>query len=485
MKLLKEILYKTHIEQVSGSTSVNISDIAFDSRKVSEWTLFVAVRGTLTDGHEFISKAIDNGAIAIVCEEMPANLIPTITYVKVKDSSHALAIICNNFYEDPSSKLKLIGVTGTNGKTTSVTLLHSLFTQLGFKCGMLSTVKNLIGNEVIAATHTTPDPLQLNQLLVRMVDEDCEYCFMEVSSHAVVQKRIEGLHFHGGLFTNITRDHLDYHKTFDEYIKAKKGFFDRLPEGAFALINADDKNSQIMVQNTKSTVRTFAQKNVADFKVKILENNFSGLLLNIDGNDVLCSLIGSFNASNLLGAYAVAIMCNQEKLDVLTALSSLKAPEGRFECLQSENKVTGIVDYAHTPDALENVLNTINNIRTGNETIITIIGCGGDRDAGKRPQMAEIACELSDKVILTSDNPRSENPDAIIKDMQAGVPPQYYRKSLAIADRKEAIRTAVALAQPGDIILLAGKGHEKYQEINGVKYPFDDKEILSETFQSY
>ena len=485
MKLLKEILYKTHIEQVSGSTSVNISDIAFDSRKVSEWTLFVAVRGTLTDGHEFISKAIDNGAIAIVCEEMPANLIPTITYVKVKDSSHALAIICNNFYDDPSSKLKLIGVTGTNGKTTSVTLLHSLFTQLGFKCGMLSTVKNLIGNEVVAATHTTPDPLQLNQLLVRMVDEDCEYCFMEVSSHAVVQKRIEGLHFHGGLFTNITRDHLDYHKTFDEYIKAKKGFFDRLPEGAFALINADDKNSQIMVQNTKSTVRTFAQKNVADFKVKILENNFSGLLLNIDGNDVLCSLIGSFNASNLLGAYAVAIMCNQEKLDVLTALSSLKAPEGRFECLQSENKVTGIVDYAHTPDALENVLNTINNIRTGNETIITIIGCGGDRDAGKRPQMAEIACELSDKVILTSDNPRSENPDAIIKDMQAGVPPQYYRKSLAIADRKEAIRTAVALAQPGDIILLAGKGHEKYQEINGVKYPFDDKEILSETFQSY
>ena len=485
MKLLKEILYKTHIEQVSGSTSVNISDIAFDSRKVCEWTLFVAVRGTLTDGHEFISKAIDNGAIAIVCEEMPANLIPTITYVKVKDSSHALAIICNNFYEDPSSKLKLIGVTGTNGKTTSVTLLHSLFTQLGFKCGMLSTVKNLIGSEVVAATHTTPDPLQLNQLLVRMVDEDCEYCFMEVSSHAVVQKRIEGLHFHGGLFTNITRDHLDYHKTFDEYIKAKKGFFDRLPEGAFALINADDKNSQIMVQNTKSTVRTFAQKNVADFKVKILENNFSGLLLNIDGNDVLCSLIGSFNASNLLGAYAVAIMCNQEKLDVLTALSSLKAPEGRFECLQSENKVTGIVDYAHTPDALENVLNTINNIRTGNETIITIIGCGGDRDAGKRPQMAEIACELSDKVILTSDNPRSENPDAIIKDMQAGVPPQYYRKSLAIADRKEAIRTAVALAQPGDIILLAGKGHEKYQEINGVKYPFDDKEILSETFQSY
>jgi UDP-N-acetylmuramoyl-L-alanyl-D-glutamate--2,6-diaminopimelate ligase len=485
MKLLKEILYKTHIEQVSGSTSVNISDIAFDSRKVSEWTLFVAVRGTLADGHDFISKAIDNGAIAIICEEMPENLIPTITYVRVKDSSHALAIVCNNFYEDPSTKLKLIGVTGTNGKTTSVTLLHSLFTQLGFKCGMLSTVKNLIGSEVVTATHTTPDPLQLNQLLARMVKEDCEYCFMEVSSHAVVQKRIEGLHFQGGVFTNITRDHLDYHKTFDEYIKAKKGFFDRLPEGAFALINADDKNSQIMVQNTKATVRTFAQKNVADFKVKILENNFSGLLLNIDGNDVLCSLIGSFNASNLLGAYAVAIMCKQEKIDVLTALSSLKAPEGRFECLQSENNITGIVDYAHTPDALENVLHTINNIRTGNETIITIIGCGGDRDAGKRPQMAAIACELSDKVILTSDNPRSENPDAIIKDMQAGVPPQYYRKSLAIADRKEAIRTAVALAQPGDIILLAGKGHEKYQEINGVKYPFDDKEILSETFQSY
>jgi UDP-N-acetylmuramoyl-L-alanyl-D-glutamate--2,6-diaminopimelate ligase len=485
MKLLKEILYKTNIEQVAGSTSVNISDIAFDSRKVTEWTLFVAVGGVNTDGHQFITTAIDNGAIAIICEEMPEVIIPTITYVKVKDSSHALAIVCNNFYEDPSAKLKLIGVTGTNGKTTSVTLLHSLFTQLGFKCGMLSTVKNLIGEEVVPATHTTPDPLQLNQLLAKMVSENCDYCFMEVSSHAVVQKRIDGLTFYGGVFTNITRDHLDYHKTFDEYIKAKKGFFDRLPEDAFALINADDRNSQIMVQNTKASVRTFAQKNVADFKVKILENNFSGLLLNVDGSDVLCSLIGSFNASNLLGAYAVAVLCKQDKINVLTALSNLKAPEGRFDCVQSDNKITGIVDYAHTPDALENVLNTINNIRTGNETIITIIGCGGDRDSGKRPQMAQIACELSDKVILTSDNPRSENPDAIIKDMQAGVPPQFYRKSLAISDRREAIRTAVALAKPGDIILLAGKGHEKYQEINGVKYPFDDKEILNETFQLY
>jgi UDP-N-acetylmuramoyl-L-alanyl-D-glutamate--2,6-diaminopimelate ligase len=485
MKLLKEILYKTNIEQVAGSTSVNISDIAFDSRKVSEWSLFVAVRGVVSDGHDFISTAIEKGAIAIVCEDMPVNIIPTITYVKVKDSSHALAIVCNNFYDDPSSKLKLIGVTGTNGKTTSVTLLHSLFTQLGFKCGMISTVKNLIGEITIPSTHTTPDPLQLNQLLSTMVEENCNFCFMEVSSHAVVQKRIDGLTFFGGVFTNITRDHLDYHKTFDEYIKAKKGFFDRLPENSFALINADDRNSQIMVQNTKASVRTFAQKNVADFKVKILENNFSGLLLNIEGNDVLCSLIGSFNASNLLGAYAVAMLCNQDKLNVLTALSNLQPPAGRFECLQSENNITGIVDYAHTPDALENVLNTINNIRTGNESIITIIGCGGDRDAGKRPQMAQIACELSNKVILTSDNPRSENPEAIIKDMQAGVPPQYYRKSLAISDRREAIRTAVALAQPGDIILLAGKGHEKYQEINGVKHPFDDKEILNETFQSY
>lgn len=485
MKLLKEILYKTNIEQVAGSTAVNISDIAFDSRKVSEWSLFIAVRGVVTDGHNYIATAIDKGAIAIVCEELPESLIPTITYVRVKDSSHALAIICNNFYDDPSTKLKLIGVTGTNGKTTSVTLLHSLFTQLGFKCGMLSTVKNLIGNEIVPATHTTPDPLQLNQLLAKMVDANCEYCFMEVSSHAVVQKRIDGLTFFGGLFTNITRDHLDYHKTFDEYIKAKKGFFDRLPEGSFALVNADDRNSQIMVQNTKAIVRTFAQKNVADFKVKILENNFSGLMLNIDGSDVLCSLIGSFNASNLLGAYSVAILCKQDKINVLTALSSLKAPEGRFECMQSENNITGIVDYAHTPDALENVLNTINNIRTGNETIITIIGCGGDRDAGKRPQMAEIACELSDKVILTSDNPRSENPESIIKEMQSGVPAQFYRKALAITDRKEAIKTAVALAKPGDIILLAGKGHEKYQEINGVKYPFDDKEILNETLQSY
>ncbi len=485
MKLLKEILYKTNIEQVAGSTSVNISDIAFDSRKVSEWSLFVAVRGVVADGHDFISTAIEKGAIAIICEEMPVNIIPTITYVKVKDSSHALAIVCNNFYDDPSSKLKLIGVTGTNGKTTSVTLLHSLFTQLGFKCGMISTVKNLIGEITIPSTHTTPDPLQLNQLLSTMVEENCDFCFMEVSSHAVVQKRIDGLTFFGGVFTNISRDHLDYHKTFDEYIKAKKGFFDRLQESSFALVNADDRNSQIMVQNTKASVRTFAQKNVADFKVKILENNFSGLLLNIEGNDVLCSLIGSFNASNLLGAYAVAMLCNQDKLNVLTALSNLQPPAGRFECLQSENNITGIVDYAHTPDALENVLNTINNIRTGNESIITIIGCGGDRDAGKRPQMAQIACELSNKVILTSDNPRSENPEAIIKDMQAGVPPQHYRKSLAISDRREAIRTAVAIAQPGDIILLAGKGHEKYQEINGVKHPFDDKEILNETFQSY
>ncbi len=485
MKLLKEILYKTNIEQVAGSTSVNISEIAFDSRKVSEWSLFVAVRGAVADGHDFILTAIEKGAIAIICEEIPEDIIPRITYVKVKDSSHALAVVCNNFYDDPSLKLKLIGVTGTNGKTTSVTLLHSLFTQLGFKCGLISTVNNLIGEITIPSTHTTPDPLQINQLLSKMVEENCDYCFMEVSSHAVVQKRIDGLTFLGGVFTNITRDHLDYHKTFDEYIKAKKGFFDHLPESSFALVNADDRNNQIMVQNTKASIKTFAQKNVADFKVKILENNFSGLLLNIEGNDVLCSLIGSFNASNLLGVYAVAMLCNQEKINVLTALSNLQPPAGRFECLQSENNITGIVDYAHTPDALENVLNTINNIRTGNESIITIIGCGGDRDAGKRPQMAQIACELSSKVILTSDNPRSENPETIIKEMQAGVPPQYYRKSLAISDRREAIRTAVALAQPGDIILLAGKGHEKYQEINGVKHPFDDKEILNETFQSY
>lgn len=483
MKALKDILYKTGIEEVTGNTSVMIHSVAFDSRKVNDGCLFVAIRGTKSDGHQFIADVITKGAVAIICEEMPSDVKEGITYVRVRDAAHALALICSNFYDQPSAKLKLIGVTGTNGKTTTVTLLYSLFKALGYSCGMLSTVRNLIGDVEIPSTHTTPDPLQLNELLSKMVDAGCQYCFMEVSSHAVVQHRVAGLEFAGGLFTNITRDHLDYHKTFDEYIRAKKGFFDGLSEQSFALINADDRNHKIMVQNTKASVKTFSQKGVADYKVKVLENTFSGLMLNIDGNDVLCRLVGSFNAYNLLGVYATAILCGEDKLNVLTALSGLTPPDGRFEYITSENGIFGIVDYAHTPDALQNVLLTVKDIRTGNEKVITIIGCGGDRDAGKRPQMSAIACEYSDKVILTSDNPRSEDPEAIIAQMKEGVPPQYYRKSLAITDRKEAIRTAVALAQPGDIILLAGKGHEKYQEVKGVKYPFDDKQVLAESFQ--
>lgn len=483
MKILKDILYKAGIEEVSGNTSVTIESICFDSRNAGEGALFIAVRGTKVDGHNFIDQVISNGAVAIVCEDYPSALKKGITYVRVRDAAIALAHICANYYDHPSSKIKLIGVTGTNGKTTTVTLLHSLFTKLGYKCGLLSTVRNLIDTIEIASTHTTPDPLQLNSLLAQMVEAGCTYCFMEVSSHSIVQHRVTGLNFVGGLFTNITRDHLDYHKTFDEYIKAKKGFFDLLNENAFALINADDRNHRIMVQNTKAAIRTFSQKSVSDYKVKVLENTFSGLLLSIDGNDVLCRLVGSFNAYNLLGVYATAIECGEDKMNVLTALSSLTPPDGRFEYLTSENGVNGIIDYAHTPDALQNVLLTIKDIRTGNEQVITIIGCGGDRDAGKRPQMASIACEYSDKVILTSDNPRSEDPELIIAQMREGVPGQYYRKTLSITDRKEAVRTAVALSKPGDIILLAGKGHEKYQEIKGVKIPFDDKQVLADSFQ--
>ncbi|CAN5579429.1 UDP-N-acetylmuramoyl-L-alanyl-D-glutamate--2,6-diaminopimelate ligase [soil metagenome] len=483
MKVLRDLLYKTGIEEVTGNTSASIEHICFDSRKVMLGSLFVAVRGTKSDGHQFIDEVIEKGAVAIVCEELPAATKPHVTYVRVKDAAIALAFICANYFDNPSTKLNLIGVTGTNGKTTTVTLLHSLFRNLGYKAGLLSTVRNLIIDEEIQATHTTPDPLQLNELLSKMVEAGCTYCFMEVSSHAIVQHRVTGVRFTGGIFTNITRDHLDYHKTFDEYIRAKKGFFDMLDTQAFALINGDDRNSSIMVQNTKAVVKTYALKSTADFKVRILENNFGGLLLNIDGSDILCRLVGSFNAYNLLAVYAAAVLAGEDKLTVLTALSNLTPPEGRFEYIISPTKVTGIIDYAHTPDALENVLQTIKNIRTGNEKVITVIGCGGDRDSGKRPQMSAIACEFSDKVILTSDNPRSEDPEKIISDMRAGVPPQHFKKALAITDRREAVRTATALAQPGDIILLAGKGHEKYQEIKGVKYPFDDKLVLEESFQ--
>lgn len=483
MNLLSDLLYKAGIEEVSGDTSISIEKVCFDSRKVEADTLFIAIRGTVVDGHHFIAEVIAKGATAIVCEEMPAERFQSVTYVQVKDSSLAIAIIAANFYDHPSEKLKLIGVTGTNGKTTVVTLLHALFRQLGYKVGLLSTVVNRINDLEILSTHTTPDPLQLNALLAKMVDSECAYCFMEVSSHAVVQHRISGLQFDGGVFTNITRDHLDYHKTFEEYIKAKQGFFDKLSSNAFALVNADDRNGKIMVQNSKATVKTFSLMGVADFKAKILESSFAGLMLNIEGNDLLCRLSGKFNAYNLLSVYGVAMLMGEEKLAVLTAISTLQSPEGRFQRLESANGVIGIIDYAHTPDALQNVLSTIQDIRLGNEQIITVVGCGGDRDKGKRPQMAAIACDQSDRVILTSDNPRNEDPDQIIAEMKVGIPIHQQKKVLSVSDRREAVRTACALAKKGDIILLAGKGHEKHQEIKGVKHPFDDLQVLEESFE--
>ena len=483
MHLLSDLLYKAGIEEVSGDTSISIEKVCFDSRKVEADTLFIAIRGTVVDGHHFIAEVIAKGATAIVCEEMPAERFQSVTYVQVKDSSLAIAIIAANFYDHPSEKLKLIGVTGTNGKTTVVTLLHALFRQLGYKVGLLSTVVNRINDLEILSTHTTPDPLQLNALLAKMVDSECAYCFMEVSSHAVVQHRISGLQFDGGVFTNITRDHLDYHKTFEEYIKAKQGFFDKLSSNAFALVNADDRNGKIMVQNSKATVKTFSLMGVADFKAKILESSFAGLMLNIEGNDLLCRLSGKFNAYNLLSVYGVAMLMGEEKLAVLTAISTLQSPEGRFQRVESANGVIGIIDYAHTPDALQNVLSTIQDIRLGNEQIITVVGCGGDRDKGKRPQMAAIACDQSDRVILTSDNPRNDDPDQIIAEMTVGIPIHQQKKVLSVSDRREAVRTACALAKKGDIILLAGKGHEKYQEIKGVKQPFDDLQVLEESFE--
>ena len=480
MKNLKELLYKAGIIEVHGSTDVGVSQVCFDSRKVVSGSLFVAVRGTQSDGHQFIASVIEKGAVAIVCEEFPPVLHEGVTYIRVKDSNIAFSFIAANYYENPSSQLRLVGVTGTNGKTTTVTLLFRMFRQLGHSVGLLSTVRNQVNDTVIPATHTTPDALQLNALLRHMVDEGCTLCFMEVSSHAVVQHRVTSIEFAGGVFTNITHDHLDYHKTFEEYIKAKKGFFDLLGGNAFALVNADDRNAKVMVQSTHAEIKTFALRSMSDFRAKIVENGFSGLTLQVGSQDVYCKLIGSFNAYNLLAAYAVAVLLGEEPMLVLTALSSLDSVEGRFEYITSKNKVTGIVDYAHTPDALKNVLSTIRDIRTGNEQVITVVGCGGNRDAAKRPVMAAIACEMSDRVILTSDNPRNEDPLVILEEMKQGVPPQFHKKALVIADRKEAIKVACSLAGEGDIILLAGKGHEKYQEINGVKHPFDDKEVLRE-----
>jgi UDP-N-acetylmuramoyl-L-alanyl-D-glutamate--2,6-diaminopimelate ligase len=480
MKLLKDILYKTGIEEVVGNTHLAVEKICFDSRLADKMSAFIAIRGTQTDGHLYINKALDQGCRIVVCEDLPDEIRENVTYVKVANTQTALGVIASNFYDNPSEKIELVGVTGTNGKTTVVTLLYQLFKSLGFKVGLLSTVVNRIGNRELKATHTTPDPIQLNALLGEMVNEGCQYCFMEVSSHAVHQGRISGLNFKGAVFTNITHDHLDYHKTFDEYIKAKKAFFDGLSAQAFSLINQDDANAEVMVQNSKSKAYTFALRRDADFKAKILENHFQGLNLTIDDKDIWTKLIGRFNAYNLLSAYATAVLLGQDKMEVLTMLSNLNPPAGRFQYIRTEGGVTGIVDYAHTPDALENVLKTISEIRGGNEKVITVVGCGGDRDKAKRPLMASLACKLSDKVILTSDNPRSEDPAQIIKDMEAGVEIPQSKKTLSITDRKEAIKAAAAMAESGDIILVAGKGHETYQEIKGERFDFDDMKTLTE-----
>lgn len=485
MKLLKDILYKVGLVEIIGSTNVAITAISFDSRKIEMDSLFVAVKGTLSDGHKYIDDTIAKGAVAVLCEELPNTLNDKITYIKVNDASVALGIIAGNFYDNPSESLVLVGVTGTNGKTTTVTLLFSLFKKMGYNVGLLSTVKNQINNEIIPATHTTPDAIQLNALLRQMLDKGCTHCFMEVSSHAVMQNRISGIHFSGGVFTNITHDHLDYHKTFQEYIKAKKRFFDMLGPDAFALTNKDDANGELMLQNTKATKKTYSLHAMADFRCKVVENQFSGLLLNIDNNEVWSKLIGNFNAYNLLAVYATAVLLKEDKTNVLTTLSTLSSVEGRFQYIRSDNGIVGIVDYAHTPDALMNVLKTIKDIRTGNEQVITVVGCGGDRDAAKRPIMAKIACDLSNKVILTSDNPRSEAPEAIIKQMEKGVDAVNHKKTISITDRSEAIKMACSIAKAGDIILVAGKGHEKYQEIKGVKHPFDDMQVLKENFKLF
>ncbi|GAA4428819.1 UDP-N-acetylmuramoyl-L-alanyl-D-glutamate--2,6-diaminopimelate ligase [Pontibacter saemangeumensis] len=483
MQLLQTILQDVNVLDARGPLEVPVAAITFDSRQVREGVVFVAVRGAQTDGHDYIAKAEEANAAAIVCEQLPAQLQQDITYVLVENSAQALGQMAAAFYGHPSRKLKLVGVTGTNGKTTSVTLLHRLFRELGYHVGLLSTVQNQIDEEVIPATHTTPDAVKLNELLAQMVKAGCTHCFMEVSSHAMVQQRVAGLTFAGGVFTNITHDHLDYHGTFDEYIKAKKSFFDMLPKGAFALINADDKRGPVMVQNTKAEVRYFALRKAVDFKARIIDNTLQGLHLEVDGHEIWCKLIGAFNAYNLLGAYGVAVLLGEDPMEALTVLSSLNSAVGRFDYIISEGQITGIVDYAHTPDALENVLNTIQQIRNPTQKVITLVGCGGNRDAAKRPLMADIACRLSDKVILTSDNPRFEEPQAILEDMQKGVKPLDYKKTLSVLDRREAIKTACMLAEPNDIILVAGKGHETYQEVKGVRYEFDDKQVLRQMFQ--
>ncbi len=476
--LLSEILYTIPLKVVSGKTDFNIIKIEFDSRNVVKETLFVAILGTQVDGHDYIEKAISLGATAILCDRLPEILNPKVTYIQVDNSAKAMGIAASNFYGNPSKKLSLVGVTGTNGKTSIATLQFNLFRKLGYKCGLLSTVQNQIEDEVIPSTHTTPDSVKINELLAKMQKEACVYVFMEVSSHAVAMERIAGLTFAGGIFTNITQDHLDFHGTFENYIKAKKGFFDQLPKNAFALTNSDDRNGKVMLQNTAAKTYSYSLKNLGNFKGKVLDCGLFGLQMDINGQEVWFKLIGKFNAYNLLAVYGSAVLLGENPEQVLEVLSELTPPPGRFEQVVSTQNIVGIVDYAHTPDALENVLETIKDLSEGNQKIITVVGCGGNRDKGKRPLMAKIACKLSDVIILTSDNPRNEDPEAILEDMLAGVPISSRRKVTKITDRRQAIKTAVSLAKSHDIVLVAGKGHETYQDICGIKSHFDDKEEL-------
>jgi len=485
MALLQDILFKVNIRSVQGPTAVDVTDLQLDSRKVGEGSAFIAIRGAAADGHQFIETAVNKGARAVICETLPDVRKEGVTYVQVENTGAAAGYMAHNFYGQPSEKMRLVGVTGTNGKTTIATLLYKLFTELGYQCGLLSTVQNHIGQRIVPATHTTPDAISLNAMLKQMVDEGCTHVFMETSSHSVHQNRIAGLQFSGGIFSNITHDHLDYHKTFDEYIRVKKQFFDALPSSAFAITNIDDKRGAVMVQNTNAVKYTYSLKTLADFKGKILENGLTGLVMTVNDQEVHFRLIGEFNAYNILAVYGAAICLGEDKNEVLLKLSAMSGAEGRFEYYVSPNeKVIGIVDYAHTPDALVNVLGTIQKLRKGHEQVITVIGCGGDRDKTKRPVMAAAACELSTRAIFTSDNPRTEDPLQILRDMEEGLNSAAKRKYISIADRREAIKTAVSLSKPDDIILIAGKGHEKYQEINGVKHPFDDKLVLLEMFET-
>lgn len=484
MKQLAEIISNLHAE-ITGSTDINITMLTYDSRKVQSGCVFFAIKGSAADGHRFMDEVASSGAAAIVCELLPVTLHASVSYIKVKNSSEAMGLMAGAFYNHPSKKLKLTAVTGTNGKTTVATLLFRLFRSFGHHVGLLSTVQNQIDDEIIPSTHTTPDSIKINELLNLMVERGCEYCFMEASSHAIDQNRIKGLHFAGTIFNNITHDHLDYHLTFDNYIKAKKKLFDEVNEDSFALTNKDDRNGMLMLQNTKATRYTYALNSISDFKCRILESDFTGMLLNIDGEEAWFRLVGNFNAYNIMAVYGAAFLLGKDKKEIITRLSSIEAVKGRFDYVRSATGVIGIVDYAHTPDALKNVLHTINEIRTKNEQLITVVGCGGNRDAAKRPEMADIASELSTSVIFTSDNPRNEDPELILDDMQKGVKPLHYKKTLRITDRKEAIKVAVNAAKKGDIILVAGKGHENYQETKGVKQHFDDKETLVELFNLF